>query len=157
MVIDFAFWDADLLQFARRHHEVVMALRHSAAIEIKKAKGKGRGVFARRFIRRGEIIERVPVLVLSAAEVKDPEKWAGLASYCFDWGSGTLALALGYGSLYNHSYEPNARYDDPGDHTMVFTAIQDIAPGKEITVNYNADPSDRSPLGFVEAALESPP
>jgi SET domain-containing protein len=56
--------------------------------------------------------------------------------------------ALGYGSLYNHSYHPNARYDDRGEQTMVFTAIQDIAPGDEITVNYNAEPLDQSPLGF---------
>ncbi len=131
-----------------------MAVRHSAAIEVKRAKGKGRGVFARRLIRRGEVIERVPVLVLTADEVKEPEKWTGLASYCFDWGEGTLALALGYGSLYNHSYQPNARYDDHDRQTMVFTAIADISTGDEITVNYNAEPLDQSPLGFKVMASE---
>jgi len=88
------------------------------------------------------VIERVP------EEVKELEKWTGLASYCFEWGEGTLALALGYGSLYNHSYQPNARYDDPGGQSMVFTAIEDIAPGDEITINYNAEPLDQSPVGF---------
>ena len=60
-----------------------MALRHSAAIEIKKAKGKGRGVFARRFIRRGEIIERVPVLVLAPLRSRIPRNgpvWRRTAS-----------------------------------------------------------------------------
>jgi uncharacterized protein len=117
-----------------------MALRHSDVIEVKRAKGKGRGVFARRLIRQGEVIERVPVLLRTSEEVKEPERWTGLALYCFEWGEGMLALALGYNSLYNHSYQPNARFDDQGGQTMVFTAIRDITPGEEIVVNYNAKP-----------------
>ena len=59
-----------------------------------------------------------------------------------------MALALGYGSLYNHSYQPNARYDDESGQTKVFTAIRDIEAGEEITVNYNGEPEDESPVGF---------
>jgi SET domain-containing protein len=126
----------------------VVALTHSDGIEVKRVQGKGRGVFARRLIRQGEVIERVPVLVLATEEVKDCQSWAGLAGYCFLWGKGTLALALGYGSLYNHSYHPNARYDDEGAQTKVFTALRDIAAGEEITVNYNGEPDDQTPVGF---------
>jgi hypothetical protein len=125
-----------------------MEFTHSDAIEVKRIKGKGRGVFARRPIRKGEVIERVPVLVLSIEEVRNCSGWTGLAGYCFDWGRGTVALALGYGSLYNHSYRPNARYDDVSRQTKVFTALRGIVPGEEITVNYNGEPKDRSPLGF---------
>jgi SET domain-containing protein len=132
-----------------------MALRHSAVIEVKRIQGKGRGVFARCFIRQCEVIEWVPVLVLPSEEVKEPEKWAGLASYCFELGDGRLALALGYGSLYNHSYQPNARYCYQNGQTMVFTAIRDIAPGDEFTVNYNAEPLDQSPLGFTVIVNEA--
>jgi SET domain-containing protein len=134
-----------------------MALRHSEKVEVKRVKGKGRGVFARRPIREGEVIERVPVLVLPAEEVEGPDGWFGLASYCFVWGRGTLALALGYGSLYNHSYRPNARYQDEGRQVKVFTALRDIAAGEEITVNYNGDPDDPSPVGFdvIEAHAAS--
>ncbi len=32
-----------------------MALKHSDAIEVKRVRGKGRGVFARRLIRQGEV------------------------------------------------------------------------------------------------------
>ncbi|HEX8203963.1 MAG TPA: SET domain-containing protein [Isosphaeraceae bacterium] len=135
-----------------------MAFTQSDAIEVKRVKGKGRGVFARRPIPRGEVIERVPVLVLPAAEVKNAAGWTGLACYCFHWGRGTLALALGYGSLYNHSYHPNARYDDAAGQTKVFTALRDIAAGEEITVNYNGEPEDRSPVGFpvVDGAPPGP-
>ena len=125
-----------------------MPITQSDAIEVKRVKGKGRGVFARRPIRQGEVIERVPVLVLPAAEVEEMIGPARLGDYCFEWGRGTVALALGYGSLYNHSYRPNARYDDVGRRTKVFTALRDIAAGEEITVNYNGEPTDRTSVGF---------
>ena len=128
-----------------------MPLKQSAAIEVKRIKGKGRGVFARRPIRKGEVIERVPVIVLPAEEVVGGTT---LASYAFKWGRGRAALALGYGSLYNHSYRPNARYWDVGPQTKEFTALRDIEPGEEITVNYNGKPRSRSAVWFeiVETA-----
>jgi SET domain-containing protein len=126
-----------------------MALTHSTAIEVRAVRGKGRGVFARRPIGAGEVIERVPVLLVDAQDLRDRDGWIGLASYCFLWDTGRYALALGYGSLYNHSYLPNARYDDAGRMTKVFTALRDIAAGEEITVNYNGDPDDRAPVGFT--------
>ena len=122
-----------------------MSFTQSAAIEVKRIKGKGRGVFARRLIRRGESIERVPMLVLPAGQSKGGSV---VSDYCFAWGRGTLALALGYGSLYDHSYKPNARYDDVGPQTKEFTALRDIQPGEEITVNYNGEPRNRSAVWF---------
>ena len=46
-----------------------------------------------------------------------------------------------------------------GRRTKVYTALRDIAPGEEITVNYNGDPSDRSPVGFdvIEGPTEDGP
>lgn len=132
-----------------------MPLAHSTAIEVRTIRGKGRGVFATRPIAEGEVIERVPVLLIEADELRNGDAWTGLASYCFLWDAGRYALALGYGSLYNHSYRPNARYDDAGRMTKIFKAIRDIAAGEEITVNYNGDPDDLSPVGFD--VLEDPP
>lgn len=125
-----------------------MAHRQTDAIEIRQCPGKGLGVFALRPFREDEVIERVPVIVVPEAEVGDIGGWTGLAGYCFHWGPGKVALALGYGSLYNHSTRPNARYDDTGRRTKVFTAIRDIEKGEEITVSYNGDPDDDSPVGF---------
>ncbi len=61
---------------------------------------------------------------------------------------------LGYGSLYNHSFEPNARYDDLGSQVKLYTAIRAIEAGREITINYNGEPTDRTPVGFevIEAS-----
>jgi SET domain-containing protein len=131
-----------------------MATTQSDAIEVKRIKGKGRGVFARRLIRKGEVIETVPMLVLTAEEYENGVSGTSLSNYCFAWGKNSVALALGYGSLYNHSYRPNARYDDVGPRTKTFTALRVIEPGEEITVNYNGTPKSRSAVWFdvVEAA-----
>ena len=47
-----------------------MSFTQTNAIEVKQIKGKGRGVFARRLIHDGEVIERVPVLVLPVGETR---------------------------------------------------------------------------------------
>ena len=65
-----------------------MAFTQSDSIEVKRIKGKGRGVFARRPIRKGELIEKVPMLVLPVEEYRDGLGWTSLADYCFDWGRG---------------------------------------------------------------------
>ena len=57
-----------------------------------------------------------------------------LDDYYFDWGEegDYFAICLGYGSLYNHEYEPNAEYGmDFTAQTIDFYAIKDIAPGDE--------------------------
>src|SRR3954447_10368538 len=71
-----------------------MAFTQSESIEVKRIKGKGRGVFARRLIRRGELIEKVPMLVLRVEDYYDGLGKTSLANYCFNWKEGTVALAL---------------------------------------------------------------
>lgn len=123
-----------------------MPIESSDLIHVKQARGKGRGVFARQFIPEGTVFERVPVLVIPEDEVL--EQPGVLSHYVFEWGRGTVALALGFGSMYNHSFSPNARYDDVGRLTKIFTALRDISAGEEITINYNGDENDQSPVGF---------
>ena len=125
-----------------------MPIQSSALIEVKRTARKGRGVFARTFIPEGTEIERVPVIVFPADEVLNGEAGTVLQRYVFEWGRGTVALALGFGSVYNHAFTPNARYDDKGQLTKVFTAIVDIYPGEEITVNYNGHEEATDPVGF---------
>jgi SET domain-containing protein len=125
-----------------------MAFTHSDSITVKRIKGKGRGVFARRRIRKGEVIERVPMIVMTAKEYDEDLSGSRLSNYCFAWGRNQVALALGYGSIYNHSYSPNARYEDVGPQTKVFLALRLIEPGEEITVNYNGKPKSRTKVWF---------
>jgi SET domain-containing protein len=125
-----------------------VAWQHSDAIWSKRVKGKGRGVFARRAIPDGTVIERVPVLLVPLRGALGNGHDSVLSRYCFLRSGTTVALALGYGSLYNHSYRPNARYEEDGPDSMLFRAIRDIAKGEEITINYNGEASDPNPVGF---------
>lgn len=115
---------------------------------IMKNTGKyGRGIFATRNIKKGEFIEEAPVIVIFKEEWKQMRK-SILSNYVFRWGE-DKALALGYGSLYNHSYTPNASYHtNIENHSIDFYARKDIQEGDEITVNYNGDPEDQSSLWF---------
>lgn len=98
--------------------------------------GKGRGVFARRKFVNGETIERAPVIVLG----EDPWELLNqttLSNYYFAWGATACALALGFGSLYNHSERPNAKIvRHINQSVMEFVALRDIEPGEEITHRY---------------------
>ena len=114
-------------------------------IEVRRTATRGRGVFARREIAEGDVIEQAPVIVVPADQAA---ACPVLGTNCFVWGDGTVALALGYGSLYNHSYTPNASYDDRPGRLKVYRALRDIAAGEEITINYNGEPDDDGPVGF---------
>lgn len=126
-----------------------MPIQPSSLIEVKYTARKGRGVFATAFIPAGTEFERVPVLVMPAADILGGQAGEFLQQYVFEWGDGKVALVLGFGSMYNHSYSPNARYDDVGRQTKVYTAVRDIAAGQEITINYNGHEDDDTPVGFA--------
>lgn len=116
-------------------------------IAIGHTNGKGRGVFAKKHFGTGEVIEQAPVIIIQHEQWELIEKTT-FYNYCYDWGD-DAALALGYGSLYNHSYYPNAIYVKKyEDASVEFVALRDIEPDEEITINYNSSPSDVSPLWF---------
>jgi len=116
-------------------------------IIIKNTEKYGRGIFAIRNIKTDEFIEEAPVIVISIKEWKMMRK-SIFKNYIFRWGE-DKALALGYGSLYNHSYTPNTRYHTNLENQSIdFYAMRDIQEQEEITVNYNGDPEDQSELWF---------
>lgn len=117
-------------------------------VRIKDTPYKGRGVFAKQRILKGTLIEEAPVIEIPPAEV-DFIKSTQLFNYFFRWPQKGAAIALGYASLYNHSYDPNTRYIKRiGHKTIVFYAIRHIDEGEELTINYNGAPADRSPIWF---------
>ena len=121
-----------------------MPLRQTDLIEVRRIRSKGRGVFARQPIPAETVIERVPMLIFSGTELE-----AELADYAFEWAPGKVGLAMGYGSIYNHSFAPNAYYTDDGPQIKSYIALRDIEAGEEITINYNADPDDQTPVDFT--------
>jgi SET domain-containing protein len=120
-------------------------------LEVRQTKLKGRGVFTTRDISQGEIIEVCPIIELPEGDTPHIDV-TKLYNYYFNWGEklNKVAIALGYGSLYNHSYTPNAVYEkDFSRNLLVFRSLSDIQAGEEITVNYNGTPTDRRPLWFT--------
>lgn len=129
-------------------------------IEVRRdaAKGRGaRGVYARRDIPAGSIIERSPVILIPKSQVFGGETWAAknaarISWYVFEWHVPTkreyVALALGYGSIYNHSFSPCAMYRCAAPDVMEYLALREIRAGEEITINYNGKPDDLTPVGF---------
>lgn len=119
-------------------------------IAIKRFGPKGRGVVALRNFKKGELIEDCPTIVVNSRERKHCEKTI-LNYYIYPWRSTrTGSVVLGYGSIYNHSFEPNADWkQDFRSQSMTYRAIKEIKKGEEITINYNGEPDDMTPVDWL--------
>ncbi|KAA8783825.1 SET domain-containing protein [Paenibacillus sp. 4624] len=124
-------------------------------IEVKQSRlGDGgefnRGVFATVDIAKGQLIHQAPVVPYPNEDHEHIEKTI-LEDYVFEYGANHTAILLGYGSLINHSYEPNATYDiNFENHTFDFYAYKDIKAGEEILINYNGEEDNMDPLWFLD-------
>lgn len=118
-------------------------------VEVRKTPNKGRGVFALQDFDEGEIIESCPVINITPDERKRLEKTI-FNYYIYPWRSTRSgSLALGYGSIYNHSFNPNADWKQNfKTNSMVYRAIKPIKKGEEILVNYNGEPDDKTPIDW---------
>jgi SET domain-containing protein len=122
----------------------------------------GRGVFAARDLPAETVVEVSPVLLLHRA---DGDHAGSLARYVFEWDEDAdetaYAMALGWGSMFNHSGTPSCRYlraddDDTiaglvglaGDPmpwaadsqlapALVFVTNRAVRAGEELTIDYS--------------------
>jgi SET domain-containing protein len=142
---------ADLTQLADEPTEVASP----GAVMVCRSPVHGLGVFATDAFEEGDLIEACPVLVVPADQASHLE-WTSLSGYYFHWDNDAAGLALGYGSLYNHSWTPNARYDHDYENGVIeYSAVRSIEAGEEITINYLGEPDGRGELWFD--AGEPPP
>lgn len=139
----------------------VSTFNQSPLVQVRRSKERGRGgrgVYATQDIAKGEIIETVPMIVMPRIQVfpegcdESTKALSRISWYVFEWtperGVPMTALALGYGSLYNHSYSANARYVQAGKDSMNFIAVKSIKKGQEIFVNYNGSPNSKTKVDF---------
>lgn len=106
---------------------------------VGRSPERGRGVFATRRFEPGETIEVCPVIALSEADARKLDD-SMLYDYYFGWGEDgkQAAIALGYGSLYNHSFSPNAAHrKNASEGIMSVVALRQIAAGEEIFFHYD--------------------
>ena len=107
-----------------------------------------RGVFATCDIKKGTLFHEAPVVPYPNEQHKYIERTV-LEDYVYEYGINHSAVVLGYGMLFNHSYEPNATYEINFDkHTFDYYAYKDIKAGEEILINYNGEVDDYEPLWF---------
>ncbi|KAH7910812.1 hypothetical protein BJ138DRAFT_1152037 [Hygrophoropsis aurantiaca] len=104
---------------------------------IKTEEGKGRGVYASQTIPAHTIIELSPVLLFTKPEYESHGRYTLLDHYAFVWRDGRMALALGLGSLFNHSSSPNVSYTiEPTRDCIKYTTARVIARDEELCIFY---------------------
>ena len=112
-------------------------------VKIVEIKGKGRGVVATENIKLGEIIEVCPTIFISKEEAEFTKNSEVLKYYCLEqYAIGKSCVMLGYGSIYNHSKNPNADIEyneEKPENYLTFRAIKDIKTGEEIVYDYEFD------------------
>ena len=110
----------------------------------------GLGVFTAEEIQEESLIEICQVIELPKQDVL-LIKQTHLNNYYFEWGEDLKrgAIALGNGSIYNHAYDSNAYYEvDYLFKTISIYARRKINALEEITINYNGNPDDKTPVWF---------
>jgi hypothetical protein len=115
---------------------------------------KGRGVFAKKDIKKDTVIDIAYVVPIPNKDYKKIKKTV-LYNYCYIWDDPKHrpefknAITLSVSQFINHSYDPNVKYlYDYEQKAMEFIAIRDISEGEELTTNYNASVNDDTPVWF---------
>ncbi|MFW9940838.1 MAG: SET domain-containing protein-lysine N-methyltransferase [Candidatus Thorarchaeota archaeon] len=115
---------------------------------------KGKGLFAIDKIPKGTVIDIAHIILISNNDWNLIENTV-LSNYSFEWddpkfiGEYESAISLSVSQFINHSYNPNVKYAyDYKNKCIEYISLRDISKGEEITVNYNGDPIDKSPVWF---------
>jgi SET domain-containing protein len=99
---------------------------------VKKSSTHGYGVFAQKTIKKGEKIEECYFLLSRRGD-------SAFEDYYFD-AKGKYAIFLGFGSIYNHSDDPNADYTiNIKNRVTTIKAARTIRKGEEIFVSYGEE------------------
>ena len=117
---------------------------------IDNSPKRGKGVFTRTDIPKGIIIETSPVVVMNKQERILLDQTL-LHDYIFEWGDrkNQCCVALGYISVYNHSYKSNCEYEmDYDEQVISIRTMRAIKAGEELFINYNGNWNDAKPVWF---------
>lgn len=96
------------------------------------------------------IIEISPAIVMSNNDRLLLDQTL-LHDYIFEWGHkhNQCCVALGYISLYNHSYQSNCEYVmDYEQELITIKTMRLIKAGEELFINYNGDWNNRKKVWF---------
>jgi uncharacterized protein len=122
----------------------------SNKLKVWPIKKKGLGIIATEAIKANEILEMSPVIIMTQRERELLDQTL-LHDYIFVWGQAQnqCCMAQGYISIYNHSYTSNCEYFMDFDaNTITIKAVRDIDANEELTINYNGDWNNKTPVWF---------
>lgn len=92
----------------------------------------GYGVFAAKNMKKGELLEECYLIISNGGD-------KGLENYYFD-AKGKYAVMFGFGSIYNHTDDPNADYFiNRKRHVAKIKAARAIKKDEEIYIDYGED------------------
>lgn len=120
---------------------------HTSPVKILSTPDKGRGIYASQDLKPGTLIDISPVLLLNDAEYygggKEGEgkgvEGSCLRGYVFTWRGKEkgFALALGMGSLFNHSIVPNVSFElNRSAYTIQYKTFKSVKEGEELCIFY---------------------
>ena len=122
---------------------------HCHRVRVGDAGVKGRGVFARCAIQAREAVEVAPALLIPRRDESAIDS-TFLANYAFSHNDAFDLIGLGYISLYNHSFDPNAQFVLM-ERAILITALRPIAEGEEILIDYGWSDADFEAVGIPKA------
>lgn len=111
---------------------------------------EGRGVFTKKDIKAGEIIEIAP-LIIFPRKIMEMSIWLlqaeGVASkdfvldqYGLTWSNDMTAIPLGWAAVYNHRDTNNCRFMAYEEEKLLgVKALQDIQANEQCCVSYGPD------------------
>lgn len=106
---------------------------------VAQNKKFGRHILASSPIKKGQLIEVSNLIIIkSKADVVAVEN-SILSNYVYAYGRHGVAIALGIGSLFNHSPKPNVEYA-VRNKKMHFWATRNIKEGEQLFIDYGYTP-----------------
>jgi hypothetical protein len=97
--------------------------------------GAGKGVFTKIDIPKDTDIEKARIVKVPAKNIEETP----LNDYAFTnpYNKKEYLIAFGYGSMYNHSDEPNIHYYyNKEENCIVYESKRDIKTGEELYISY---------------------
>ena len=105
-------------------------------VYVKRVRGKGWAAFCAKKIPIYTDFNVTPLLVLTAKQTKLMAD-SILESYWYDFGPRQRAIALGLGSIMNHSSNPNCSFHfSATKRTLTFFSLEEIPAHTELTHDY---------------------
>jgi len=102
-------------------------------IDKSRIENAGYGVFTESFIKKDTVIEISKILKVANTNIFQKDNI--LNDYIYKFDDSNSAFALGFGSLYNHSDNPNINYTIT-ENKIIFQATRDIFTREEICNSY---------------------